>query len=66
LLLRDYLRAHPDELAGYEQLKRDLAEKFRQDSPAYTDAKVPWFWETVRHTDDWAQRTGWEAGPSDA
>jgi GrpB-like predicted nucleotidyltransferase (UPF0157 family) len=66
LLLRDYLRAHSDELAAYEQLKRTLAEKFRHDRAAYTDAKVPWFWETIRRADDWAQRTGWEPSLSDA
>jgi GrpB-like predicted nucleotidyltransferase (UPF0157 family) len=66
LLLRDYLRAHPDELAGYERLKRDLAQQFRDDRAAYTDAKAPWFWQTIRRADDWAQRTGWDAGPSDA
>lgn len=66
LLLRDYLREHPDELAGYEQLKRDLAETYGHDGAGYTDAKVPWFWETVRRADTWAQRTGWEVGPSDA
>jgi GrpB-like predicted nucleotidyltransferase (UPF0157 family) len=66
LLLRDYLRTHPEELDEYERLKRDLAAKFPHDGAAYTDAKVPWFWETIRHADDWAQRTGWQPGPSDA
>jgi GrpB-like predicted nucleotidyltransferase (UPF0157 family) len=66
LLLRDYLRAHPNELPEYEQLKRDLAAKFPHDGAAYTDAKVPWFWDAIRRADDWAQRTGWEPGPSDA
>jgi GrpB-like predicted nucleotidyltransferase (UPF0157 family) len=36
---RDYLRAHPDEAARYEALKRDLAAKHRDDREAYTDAK---------------------------
>lgn len=66
LLLRAYLRAHSDELAGYEELKRELAAKFPHDGAAYTDAKVPYFWEAIRRADEWAQRIGWEPGPSDA
>ncbi|HEY3558195.1 MAG TPA: GrpB family protein [Kribbella sp.] len=65
LLLRDYLRAHPAELPPYERLKRRLAAEYPHDGAAYTEAKVPWFWETIRRADAWAQRTGWESGPSD-
>jgi GrpB-like predicted nucleotidyltransferase (UPF0157 family) len=39
LAFRDYLRAHPDEAARYESLKRDLATQHRDDREAYTDAK---------------------------
>jgi GrpB-like predicted nucleotidyltransferase (UPF0157 family) len=39
LSFRDYLRVHPDEVARYEALKRDLADAFRDDREAYTDAK---------------------------
>ncbi|MGH4017279.1 MAG: GrpB family protein [Pseudonocardiaceae bacterium] len=66
LLFRDYLRAHPDESAAYERLKRRLATEFHHDGAAYANAKVPLFWEVIRHADDWAQRIGWEPGPSDA
>ncbi|MEV0787939.1 GrpB family protein [Kribbella sp. NPDC050459] len=66
LLLRDYLREHPEELTQYEQLKLGLAEKYGGDRAGYTDAKAPWFWQTIRRADAWAQRTGWEVGPSDA
>ncbi|MCA1676385.1 MAG: GrpB family protein [Actinobacteria bacterium] len=65
LLFRDYLRAHPDECAAYEKLKRRLAAEFPHDGATYTDAKVPFFWEVIRRADDWAQRIGWEPGPSD-
>jgi GrpB-like predicted nucleotidyltransferase (UPF0157 family) len=36
---RDYLRAHSDEAARYEVLKRDLAARHRTDREAYTAAK---------------------------
>ncbi len=39
LLFRDYLRDHPASAHEYEQLKRELAEKFRNDREAYTEAK---------------------------
>jgi GrpB-like predicted nucleotidyltransferase (UPF0157 family) len=66
LLLRDYLRLHRDECDAYATLKRRLAAKFPYDGAAYTDAKVPAFWEMIRRADDWAQRVGWEPEPSDA
>ncbi len=40
ILFRDYLRAHSDVVQAYAELKRALAEKYRNDRPAYTDAKT--------------------------
>jgi GrpB-like predicted nucleotidyltransferase (UPF0157 family) len=39
LMFRDYLRRHPDEAARYQQLKRDLALRYRSDREGYTRAK---------------------------
>ena len=39
LLFRDYLRAHPEVTAAYQQLKEDLAAKCPNDREAYTDGK---------------------------
>jgi|ERR1700733_1973213 GrpB-like predicted nucleotidyltransferase (UPF0157 family) len=39
LAFRDYLRAHPDEAATYERLKKRLAVEHQTDREAYTDAK---------------------------
>ena len=36
---RDYLRSHPDAAKEYESLKRELAQRFRFDREAYTEAK---------------------------
>lgn len=41
LAFRNYLRAHTDVAAEYERLKRRLAEQFRFDREAYTQAKTP-------------------------
>jgi GrpB-like predicted nucleotidyltransferase (UPF0157 family) len=47
LLLRDYLRTHPERAAAYAALKRDLAARFRDDREAYTEAKSDFILETV-------------------
>jgi len=39
LAFRDYLLKHPDEVQRYGRLKQELAEKFRNDRSAYTNAK---------------------------
>jgi GrpB-like predicted nucleotidyltransferase (UPF0157 family) len=39
LAFRDYLRAHGDVAKEYGELKRRLAEEFRHDREAYTEAK---------------------------
>jgi GrpB-like predicted nucleotidyltransferase (UPF0157 family) len=66
LLFRDYLRAHPDEADRYAELKRELARVHEADRHAYTEAKVPHFWEVIAAADRWAQACGWEPGGSDA
>jgi GrpB-like predicted nucleotidyltransferase (UPF0157 family) len=40
LVFRDYLRTHPDTGKAYMELKLSLAEKFKNDREAYTDAKT--------------------------
>jgi len=40
LAFRDYLRAHPEDRNEYAALKLWLAEKYRNDRVAYTDAKT--------------------------
>ncbi|HAS46200.1 MAG TPA: GrpB family protein [Microscillaceae bacterium] len=40
LLFRDYLRAHPEEVKIYGDLKQTLAEKFPYDIDAYIDGKT--------------------------
>jgi GrpB-like predicted nucleotidyltransferase (UPF0157 family) len=40
LTFRDYLRAHPDEAGRYLAIKRELAERSREDREAYTQGKT--------------------------
>jgi GrpB-like predicted nucleotidyltransferase (UPF0157 family) len=65
-MFRDYLRATPDVAAEYEALKRRLADRHRAERRAYTEAKVPFFWEVIRRAHAWSQAHGWSPGPSDA
>jgi GrpB-like predicted nucleotidyltransferase (UPF0157 family) len=39
LAFRDFLIAHPHQAQAYEDLKHQLAEKFRHDSDSYTEGK---------------------------
>lgn len=66
LLFRDYLRVHRQRADAYASFKRSVAHLLRTDRTAYVAAKEPFIWETIKHADEWAQRTGWEPGPSDA
>lgn len=66
LLFRDYLRTHPDIASQYAVLKFQLAQQYREDREAYTDAKQPYIWSVVALADAWAQQIGWLPGPSDA
>ncbi len=50
LAFRDYLRAHPEEAAIYEQLKRRLATEHRTDREAYTDAKSAYVESVMQKT----------------
>ena len=40
LAFRNYLRSHPGDMRRYEEVKRALAEKFRDNRSAYTNGKA--------------------------
>ena len=66
LLFRDFLRADPAAALDYGQRKQALAAKWVHDRRGYLEAKLPITWDVLRRADQWAQRIGWEPGPSDA
>jgi GrpB-like predicted nucleotidyltransferase (UPF0157 family) len=66
LLFRDYLRTHPTDAAAFGALKTHLADQFRDDRPAYTNAKTPHVWKLMTQADAWAQQSGWQPGEPDA
>ena len=66
LLFRDYLRAHPATAAAYAEAKRRLAELAAGDVVRYADAKDPVVDLIYLPAEEWAGRTCWAPGPSDA
>jgi GrpB-like predicted nucleotidyltransferase (UPF0157 family) len=56
LALRDYLRAHPDEVARYEARKRDLVARHPADRPAYIEGKADYVAALERRALGWARR----------
>ena len=42
MIVRDYLRSHPEEAQEYLSLKKRLAEEFGTDVEGYTAAKRPY------------------------
>lgn len=60
LLFRDWLRAEPEERAGYVRLKQDLRSQGLSTSD-YAQAKEPWFAQAFGRAQTWAARTGWSA-----
>lgn len=58
LLLRDWLRAHPEGVREYAELKHRLAA-LRPDIEAYADAKTPFVRSALDRGEQWATRTGW-------
>jgi GrpB-like predicted nucleotidyltransferase (UPF0157 family) len=58
LLFRNYLRQHRETAEEYERLKRDLAQKHKENREAYTEGKVPFIEGVVKAArSDWAARS---------
>lgn len=65
LLFRDHLRAHPDDRALYESVKRDLVTRDWDDMNDYADAKSEVVAAILGRAEAWAERTGWSYPPDD-
>lgn len=60
LLMPAWLRADDAARVEYEQVKRDLADKFGS-IPEYGEAKDDWFAQAFPRAEEWAVSTGWTA-----
>jgi dephospho-CoA kinase len=61
LLLRDWLRAHPEGAREYAELKRRLAASHPGDVETYAEAKTPFIRSVLARAAEWADQTGWVA-----
>ncbi|MGH3852962.1 MAG: dephospho-CoA kinase [Pseudonocardiaceae bacterium] len=59
LLLRDWLRAHPDGAREYAELKHQLAARQWDSVDAYATAKTPFIRGALDQAERWAALTGW-------
>ncbi len=66
LLFRDYLRAHPQAVAAYAEVKRRLASAFPDQLRVYTEVKDPVCDVILAAAEEWAAATGWQPGRPDA
>jgi len=66
LLFRDYLRTHPDAAEAYARIKKALAHYHADDIDAYYEIKDPVCDLIAQAAEAWAERSGWQPGPSDA
>jgi GrpB-like predicted nucleotidyltransferase (UPF0157 family) len=66
LLFRDYLRVHSPTASAYANVKRELARHHQEGRDAYVLTKDPVCDLIMVAAGDWAARTSWVPGPSDA
>jgi GrpB-like predicted nucleotidyltransferase (UPF0157 family) len=56
LIMRDYLRAHPQQAKSYSELKETLNTKFPDDYPSYREGKHAFLDEIERLAMEWKKR----------
>jgi GrpB-like predicted nucleotidyltransferase (UPF0157 family) len=63
ILFRNYLLAHPDTAEAYEELKRDLARRYADNRPMYTESKTEFIERIIAQADAEARSKGENALP---
>lgn len=59
LLFRDFLRADAAVREAYAELKRSVAERYRDDRIAYSEAKTAFILDALERAEAWAAANGW-------
>jgi dephospho-CoA kinase len=60
LLFRDWLRAHPDGLREYAEVKQALARQRLASIDVYAAAKTPFISSALARAERWAAQAGWK------
>jgi GrpB-like predicted nucleotidyltransferase (UPF0157 family) len=58
LVVRDFLRSHPDEAARYADFKRDLTRRSHHDRLAYIEGKEPYMRDLEQRAVAWSKAHG--------
>jgi len=53
IVMRDYLRVHPEKVKEYSVLKKDNAKRYPNDYPAYREAKAPFLEKLEAEAYEW-------------
>ncbi len=64
VLLRDWLRAHPEGVREYAAVKHELAERCWDSIDAYAEAKTPFLRSALDRAQRWAAEIGWHPSSS--
>jgi len=53
IVMRDYLRLHPEKVKEYSDLKKENAKRYPDDYPAYREAKAPFLRQLEAEAYEW-------------
>jgi GrpB-like predicted nucleotidyltransferase (UPF0157 family) len=53
IVMRDYLRLHPEKVKEYSDLKKENAKRYPDDYPAYREAKAPFLEKLETEAYEW-------------
>lgn len=62
LNFRDYMIAHPEEAKDYEELKKQLADKFKYNSEGYVSGKDAFIKDIDKKAEQWAKEKSSDLG----
>lgn len=53
IIMRDFLRVHPEKVKEYSDLKKENAKRYPDDYPAYREAKAPFLEKLEAEAYEW-------------
>lgn len=59
IILRDYLRSHPEEVKSYSEIKRTAFNDGKTDRSEYGGKKKDFLLKLIERSKGWATQSGW-------